>query len=100
MPFSDPVRELLDLIAVHGFYISVLKKTLGHEIPLPKEAINPDKERAEQSIDILRRWLAVLDLAIAPIVVREAPKDALPRETSGAPMRNCCDRAVRTICDR
>src|SRR5712671_1814118 len=100
MPFSDPVRELLDLIAVHGFYISVLKKTLGHEIPLPKEATNPDKERAEQSIDILRRWLAVLDLAIAPIVVRDALKDALPRETSEALMRYFIEKASHTEGDR
>src|SRR5438270_3208146 len=100
MPFSDPVRELLDLVAVHGFYISVLKRTLGHEIPLPKEAVTPDKDRAGQSIDILRRWLAVLDLAIAPIVVRDALKDALPRETSEALMRYFIEKASHTEGDR
>lgn len=100
MPFADPVRELLDLIAVHGFYISVLKKTLGHDVPLPREAMNPDKERAEQSIDILRRWLAVLDLAIAPIVVRDALRDALPRETSEALMRYFIEKASHTEGDR
>lgn len=100
MPFSDPVRELLDLIAVHGFYISVLQKTLGHEIPLPKEAENPDKSRAAHSIDILSRWLPVLDLAIAPVVVRDALKESLPRETSEALLRYFIEKASHVEGDR
>ena len=100
MPFSDTVRELLDLFAVHDFYISVLQKTLGHPIPLPKEAEHPDKSRAVHSIDILTRWLAVLDLAIAPIVVRDALKESLPPQTAEALLRYFIEKSSHVEGDR
>jgi hypothetical protein len=87
MLVQDAVHELLDLVAVHGFYISVLEEKLGHAIPLPNEAIALDRSRAEHSIEILHRWLAVLDFAIPPITVRDALKESLPRETAEAMLR-------------
>ena len=44
MPAQDPVRELLDLVAVHKFYIATLESQLGHPVPLPKEADSPSRE--------------------------------------------------------
>src|SRR5438046_445161 len=87
MPQQDPVRELLDLVAVHGFYVNVLTAKLGHDIPLPREASHPDKDKAQHSIEILRRWLAVLDMAVPASVVRDAVKESLPRETAEALLR-------------
>src|SRR4051794_12005635 len=87
MLVQDAVHELLDLVAVHGFYISVLEERLGHPVPLPNEAIAPDMTKAEHSIQVLHRWLAVLDFAIPPIVVRDALKESLPRETAEAMLR-------------
>jgi len=35
----DPTRmeEVLDMAAVHGFYVSLLEDVLGHAIPVPHE---------------------------------------------------------------
>jgi hypothetical protein len=100
MLVQDAVHELLDLVAVHGFYISVLEEKLGHPVPLPNEAISPDKTRAEQSIEVLHRWLAVLDFAIPPIVVRDALKMSLPRETAEALLRYYISKSSPEEADR
>jgi len=85
---NEPVRELLDLNAVHAFYIEVLQKRLGHAIPVPREAdTGAPPERVEQSLDALRRWLAVLDLAITPPMVRDEFKTSVSKETSQALLR-------------
>jgi hypothetical protein len=85
---QEPVRELLDLNAVHAFYIGVLQKRLGHAVPLPREAdTSAPPERVEQSLDALRRWLAVLDLAITPPMVRDEFKTSVSKETSQALLR-------------
>src|SRR6266446_6570999 len=100
MSVQDSVHELLDLVAVHGFYISVLEEKLGHPIPLPKEAIDPEKSHAEHSIEILHRWLAVLDFAIPPITVRDALKESLPRETAEAMLRYFIGKSSHEETDR
>lgn len=100
MLVQDVVHELLDLVAVHGFYISVLEEKLGHAIPLPNEAIAPDRSRAEHSIEILHRWLAVLDFAIPPITVRDALKESLPRETAEAMLRYYIGKSSHEETDR
>ncbi|MCU1310795.1 MAG: hypothetical protein JWO20_1920 [Candidatus Angelobacter sp.] len=100
MLVQDAVHELLDLVAVHGFYISVLEEKLGHPIPLPNEAITPDRSKAEHSIEILHRWLAVLDFAIPPITVRDALKESLPRETAEAMLRYFIGKSSHEETDR
>lgn len=101
MAQQDPVRELLDLVAVHGFYVNTLVAKLGHDIPLPREASHPDKDKATHSIEILRKWLAVLDMAVQPIVVRDAVKEqSLPRETSEALLRYLISKSSPAEADR
>jgi hypothetical protein len=94
MSGHDHVRELLDLVAVHGFYIQLVEQKLGHPVPLPKEAVSPEREasRIENSIGLLRRWLALLDLAIPPVAIRDAVKENLALETSEALMRYLIDK--------
>ena len=102
MPGHDHVRELLDLVAVHGFYIQLIEQKLGHSVPLPKEAISPEREasRIENSIRLLHRWLSLLDLAIPPVAIRDAVKENLALETSEALMRYLIDKHSAAESDR
>jgi hypothetical protein len=102
MPGQDHVRELLDLVAVHGFYIQLVEQKLGHAVPLPKEAMTPDREasRIENSIRLLRRWLGLLDLAIPPVAIRDAVKENLALETTEALMRYLIDKHSPAESDR
>lgn len=74
---QDPKHELLDLAAVHHFYIQVLEKHLGHSIPVPAEAGAPEMVAAklENSILQMKRWLDLLDMAVSAPMVRDALKD-------------------------
>src|SRR4051812_42471507 len=102
-PAQDPVRELLDLIAVHKFYVKVLEASLGFAVPLPHETENIDaanKGNAQHSIRTLRRWLALLDMAVGPLVVRDAIKEGLKQETAEALMRYFVEKASRIGDDR
>jgi hypothetical protein len=102
MSAHDHVRELLDLVAVHGFYIQLIEQKLGHPVPLPNEAVSPEREssRIENSIRLLRRWLALLDLAIPPVAIRDAVKENLALETSEALMRYLIDKHSPAESDR
>ena len=102
MPGHDHVRELLDLVAVHGFYIQLIEHKLGHPVPLPHEAVSPEREasRIENSIRLLRRWLALLDLAIPPVTIRDAVKENLALETTEALMRYLIDKHSPAESDR
>jgi hypothetical protein len=102
MSGHDHVRELLDLVAVHGFYIQLIEQKLGHPVPLPKEAVSPEREssRIENSIQLLRRWLALLDLAIPPVAIRDAVKESLALETTEALMRYLIDKHSPAETDR
>lgn len=102
MPGHDHVRELLDLVAVHGFSIHIVEQKLGFKVPLPKEAEAPEREgpRIENSIRLLRRWLGLLDLAIPPVSIRDAVKSDLAQETSEALMRYFIDKRSPAEADR
>src|SRR5438105_10879043 len=79
-------RELKDLIAVHKFYMKLLQKQLGHSVPVPQEVSNPDItiSRLAESIDVLRRWLLLLDMAITAPMVRDALKEPTEHATAVA----------------
>lgn len=102
MPGQDQVRELLDLVAVHGFSIHIVEQKLGFAVPLPREVEAPDRQlsRIESSIRLLRHWLALLDLAVPPVSIRDAVKGELPQETSEALMRYFIDKRSPLESDR
>jgi len=98
----DRVRELLDLVAVHGFYIQLIEQKLGNTVPVPREAESPDRDlsRIDHSIQLLRRWLGLLDLAIPAVTIRDALKADLTLETSEALMRYLIDKHSSAEADR
>lgn len=100
---QEQIRELLDLIAVHGFYMDLIKRALGHAIPMPQdtsEAVSNLKGRIQHSIDVLRRWLALLDMAITPPMVRDGLKAATALETAEALLRYYINKTSRADNDR
>jgi hypothetical protein len=100
---QEQIRELLDLIAVHGFYMDLIKRALGHAIPMPQdtsEAVTNLRGRIQHSIDVLRRWLALLDMAISPPMVRDGLKGATTLETAEALLRYYINKTSRADHDR
>jgi hypothetical protein len=80
---QDPLRELLDLSAVHAFYVAMLEERLGHPVP-PHEVKTEDPGMISVT---LRRWLNLLDLAISPAMVRDALQKQPQREALEALLR-------------
>jgi hypothetical protein len=70
---ENPIQHLSDMATVHAFYSDLLRDKLGHEVPIPQEvkAAVADPQNGGQSSKALEHWLAVLDLAIAPVMVRD-----------------------------
>ena len=70
---QDPLHELLDLAAVHKFYMQLLERNMGHPVPVPKEASHPDNaaDQVQQSIVVMHRWLRLCDMAITSHMMRD-----------------------------
>ena len=86
-------RELLDLWAAHGFYLGLVETALGHKVPVPPEVAATRQGPAEGSLDLMQRWLALLDMAITPPMVRDALKDSTSYETAESLLRYYLQRA-------
>ena len=88
---ENPLQLLLDMAAVHSFYVSLLRDQLGFDIPVPHDIQGAvgGKDRIQQSVDQLQRWLALLDLAIAPVMIRDGLKESTRKETAEALLRYC-----------
>lgn len=95
-------RELKDLIAVHKFYMKLLERHMGHAVPVPQEVSNPDItiDRLAQSIDVLRRWLLLLDMAITAPMVRDGLKEPTEHATAEALYRHYILKAAHSESDR
>jgi hypothetical protein len=92
------MEELLDMAAVHGFYASLLEGVLGHAVPVPHEVAG--KDAVAQTADTLPRWLNLLDLAITPLMVRDALKESTSQDTAEALLRHFVRKGSRTDPDR
>jgi len=84
---------LLDLWAAHVFYLGLVEAALGHQVPVPPEVAEARQGPAEGSLDVLQRWLPLLDMAITPPMVRDALKDSTSYETAEALLRYYLQRA-------
>jgi hypothetical protein len=96
---TSGVEHLFDMVAVHGFYMELLEETLGHSVPVPHEVIAGNGSAIPQSTTALERWLSLLDLAITPVMVRDALK-AANQETAEALLRHFARKESRSAPDR
>ena len=94
-----PVQHLMDLAAVHAFYIGLLEGALGHPVPVPRE-VGTGGDKVAQSVNSLEHWLHLLDMAIAPLMVRDGLKDSTSTDTAEALLRHFCRRASGSDPDR
>jgi hypothetical protein len=99
---AEENRQYQDLIAVHGFYIGLIEHALAHSVPMPSETAKAaeDREHIEQSIEVLQRWLDLLDMAITPPMVRDALKDVTSDTTAEALLRYYTQKTSPTENDR
>ncbi len=68
------MRELLELVLVNQFYAEVLQAATGRPVPLPRQPSGSSSpvDRIRHATKVLKDWLAVLDLAITPVMARDA----------------------------
>lgn len=99
---TDSQRELNDLTAVQSFYIGILEKSLGHSVPLPAAIAGGDAsaENCATRVQALRNWLDVLDLAMAPPLLRDSLKSAPTPETAYCLLRYFADKCSVRSGDR
>ncbi len=98
---ADPARELRDLVAINAFYTRLLEGHLGHPVPVPQEVTTAGASApAPQSAATLKRWLDLLDLAISPLMVRDALKDLTLQETAEALLRYYVVKRPKASSDR
>jgi len=72
---EDPKWELAILATVQGFYEKLLQESVGGEVPVPNglEAISLQSDGAiHETLEQMRRWLRLLDMAITPAMLRRA----------------------------
>jgi hypothetical protein len=73
---EDPKWELSILANVSGFYQKLLRDYLQGELPvhpgLEDEAIHQANTNLREILGKMQRWLQLLDMAIAPAMVRQA----------------------------
>lgn len=81
--------EFQDLVTVHTFYLALLNEVVGHPVPVPQEVkeFEPAPESVHHSITAYRRWLAILDMAISPPMVRDSLKKSTKYESAEALLR-------------
>jgi hypothetical protein len=99
---QSATRELHDLIAVQGFYLSLLQEHTGHEIPAPSEVKGPAATAGQKKalIGALQCWLSLLDLAITPLMLRDALKSSTTRATAEALTRYLVQKGSAMESDR
>lgn len=86
---ESPTQNLQDMATVHGFYCGLLKNKLGHDIPIPQEvtAAICGQLQGGDPIQVLRRWLSLLDMAIAPMMFRDGLKEITTKEAAEGLLR-------------
>jgi len=75
-------RQALDLAAIHTFFSSILEEIIGDLLPAL-----PELPSLEARTSLLRRSVAVLDLAISPSMLREAMKTPALKPAAEALLR-------------
>ncbi len=97
----NQVQQLLDMSAVHAFYVGLLEDVLTHPVPVPHD-VSPAAggTAVSHSLENLQRWLNLLDLAITPPMVRDALKESTTQETAEALLRHFVRKGSKADADR
>lgn len=73
---EDPKWELAILASVQGFNEKLLQEYVGGEVPIPQGLEDISLQQSEgdvhDTLNRMRRWLRLLDLAITPAMLRNA----------------------------
>ncbi len=80
-----------------------IKRALGHGVPMPQDttqAVTNLQGRIQHSIEVLRRWLALLDMAVSPPMVRDGLKAAKSPDIAEALLRYYISKTSRADHDR
>jgi hypothetical protein len=88
---------------VNRFYVGLLQKSMGHDLPVPAEvkaSENPSASDAAAHIPAIHQWLDLLDLATTPPLVRDALKAVPGFDTAHALLRYFASKASVRSGDR
>lgn len=101
---EDAKWELAILATVHGFYQKLLRDYFAGEMPIPEgldlDALSSPDDETSKSLENMRRWLQLLDMAITPAMVRCAlTPDSDPEMVEGL-LRYYARKPQRTELDR
>lgn len=72
---EDPKWELAILATVQGFYEKLLQDAVEGEVPVPTglEAVSLQSDGdVHETLNMMRRWLRLLDMAVTPAMLRRA----------------------------
>lgn len=99
---TDSQRECNDLTRIQAFYVGILEKNLGHTVPLPAAIADGDAspESSVARVQALKNWLDVLDLGMAPPLLRDSLKSAPSPETAHSLLRYFADKCSLRSGDR
>ncbi len=96
---QDSLRDLLELATVHAFCLQLLEEVAGHPIPVPRQA-SSGAEPVEQSLTVLRYWIDILDMAISPVMLRDAMRHSHSAEAVECLLRYYVEKASHRSGDR
>lgn len=103
---AQETRELQDLISVNRFYMQLLQKNLGFAVPVPAEVVIASATAGgavpapNAAIEVLHRWLLLMDMAISAPMVRDALKEPTEHPTAESLYRYYVNKPAHTDSDR
>ena len=100
---EDPKWELAILATVQGFYEKLLQDFVEGEVPVPAGletvSLQSDNDVGE-TLNAMRRWLRLLDMATSPAMLRQAFNDDSDPEIAEAMLRYFVRKKDHTDFDR
>src|SRR5512140_826404 len=96
---QDSLRELLELATVQAFCIKLLEEVAGHPVPVPRQSPTAG-EPVENSLAVLRNWIDILDMAISPVMLRDAMRHSHSTEAAECLLRYYVKKASHRPTDR
>jgi hypothetical protein len=89
---TESGSEVSVLHNTHNFFLQMLRRKLGHDVPLPA-SVNENR-------DVLVRWVNVLDLAITAPAIRDALRETTAPNITSSLLRYYIAKDTRSETDR